>query len=80
MPAVFNRVEVGAVGRKVEEVAFDMFDEFFGFWGFMEGCVVEDYGLAGLELGDEALLKPLVEKTGIGMSLKPHGSNKGVLA
>lgn len=53
---MFNRVEVGGVGREEPLATLGPFENFRGPGGFVKGGIIHEDGLAGLECRHELLL------------------------
>ncbi len=73
MPAGFDGVEVGAVGREEFELASGVLDEFFGAFGLMEAGVVEDDRLSGNQARCQKMFDPRVENIRVGGAFQVHG-------
>lgn len=79
VPAGFDGIEVGTVGREEFQMTSDVLDEFFGAFGLMKAGVVEDNGLSGRQARRKKMFDPCVENIGVGCAFQVHGRLKLLL-
>ena len=78
-PAVLDGVEVRGVGRQEFARTPCAFDGLLGLRRLVEGGVVVEYDLPGLEDGDQTVRDIGLAKSGIAVAFKDEGGNERVL-